>query len=143
MTLIKNGQAWILAASYHLKCKNRKAVSTQGCSEKVALGFALPPFPEFSRNAFHPVCCLVQVGTGQGFQAYSKYKKSPELENLEILYDILLAGERLYLHGGLYTKEFLENGVQIRSCHGDRGVDLFRMHRPWKSQEKSVGGLES
>ena len=133
----------VILDSNDLKCKNRKAVSTQGCSEKVALGFALPPFPEFSRNAFHPVCCLVQVGTGQGFQAYSKYKKSPELENLEILYDILLAGERLYLHGGLYAKEFLGDGVKIRSCHGDRRFALLRMHRPWKNQKKSGGGLES
>ena len=102
--------------------------------------------PKRFLNGFwvHCVCGNSFVMKSVNFQLHpSEIIKSHELENLEILYDILLTGESLYLHGGLYTKEFLGEGVKICSCHGDRGFALFRMHRPWKSQEKSGGGLES
>jgi hypothetical protein len=66
----------------------------------------------------------------------SKIKKSPHLENLKILYDILLTrGERFHEDGRLYAKEFLEDGVKIRSRHRDREFSPFRMRGPGKRQE--------
>jgi hypothetical protein len=66
----------------------------------------------FGGHIFHPRPCLKADRHRTGFSGALLIKKSPHLENLKILYDILLTGgERFYEDGRVYEKECFGDGV--------------------------------